>query len=79
MADMLHQYCWRNHRWSNEQMFVRSKFVGMVPRANVALTFQLVTRFPWRVLELSETNRRTTLADAGIAAGQEVFMMEKIE
>eukprot|EP00978_Attheya_sp_CCMP212_P046369 scaffold388101_cov35-Attheya_sp.AAC.1 len=41
--------------------------------------FRLVTRFPRRVLELSETNRLTTLADAGIAAGQEVFMMEKIE
>jgi hypothetical protein len=41
--------------------------------------FRLVTRFPRRVLELSETNRHTTLADAGIAAGQEVFMMEKIE
>jgi hypothetical protein len=41
--------------------------------------FRLVTRFPRRVWELSETNCHTTLADAGMAAGQEVFMMEKIE
>lgn len=38
--------------------------------------FRLVTRFPRRVFVLTEAS--TTLADAGIGAGQEMFILERI-
>jgi hypothetical protein len=38
--------------------------------------FRLVTRFPRQVFELTEAS--TTLADAGIGAGQEMFILERI-
>jgi hypothetical protein len=39
-------------------------------------SFRLVTRFPRQVFELTEGS--TTLADAGIGAGQEMFILERI-
>lgn len=45
----------------------------VVPFSN----FQLVTRFPRRVFSNQETSK--TLKDAGIATGQELFMVEPLE
>ena len=45
--------------------------------SNDGSAFQLVTRFPRRVFRASESSSQT-LADAGIAPGQEMFMLEKL-
>ncbi len=45
--------------------------------SNDGSAFQLVTRFPRRVFSASESSSQT-LADAGIAPGQEMFMLEKL-
>ena len=46
--------------------------------SNTDCAFQLVTRFPRRVLVASESSAQTTLADNGIAPGQEMFLLEKL-
>ena len=40
--------------------------------------FRLVTRFPRRVFQLDEKNSGQTLDQAGISAGQELFMVEQL-
>lgn len=46
--------------------------------AGGAQNFRLVTRFPRRVFALDSTLETTTLAQAGVQPGQELFMLERV-
>jgi hypothetical protein len=46
--------------------------------SNVDEPFQLVTRFPRRVVTLSDDSKEQTIQEAGVNAGQELFILETL-
>ena len=58
-------------------LFALATSLGVVSDMDDANSFQLVTRFPRRVFRLDE-HAGQTLEQAGISAGQELFLVEQL-